>query len=71
MTKKKRIWKRPPDNSHIILNIQSVKTVIILKERRGADASYERELLENWSTYRGYHLCIDALAECDRIKAGI
>lgn len=33
---------------------ETVKNVILSKEKRGEDASYERELLRAWARYREY-----------------
>jgi len=34
--------------------IQCVKEVIVNKEARGEDATFERELLKSWSKYPGW-----------------
>jgi len=45
--------------------IESVKKVIISKEKRGEDASFERKLLKSWSAYEGYEGAKKALDECN------
>ena len=44
------------------LEIKTVKDIIISKEKRGADAAFEYELLKSWSKYPGYGQAKEALA---------
>lgn len=46
--------------------IESVKNVIIGKEKRGANASYERSLLKSWANYEGYEGAKEALKLCGK-----
>lgn len=45
--------------------ITTVRDVIISKEKRGADASFERELLRAWSKHEGFEYAKQALKDCD------
>uniref|UniRef100_A0A6M3KFM6 Uncharacterized protein n=1 Tax=viral metagenome TaxID=1070528 RepID=A0A6M3KFM6_9ZZZZ len=44
--------------------IQSVKEVIIAKEVKGKDASFERDLLKSWAKYESFKGAKEALASC-------
>lgn len=44
--------------------IKCVKEVIIAKELKGKDASFERGLLKSWAKYPGYEKAKEALASC-------
>ena len=44
--------------------IQSVKEVIIAKEVKGEDASFERDLLKSWAKYESYKSAKEALTSC-------
>ena len=43
-------------------DIKTVKDVVISKESRGEDASFERDLLKSWSHYPGWEEAKKALA---------
>jgi len=43
--------------------IKCVKDVIVSKEAKGEDASFERKLLEAWANHPGYESAKQALAE--------
>ena len=59
-------WFKGDDRAKYTIN--SVKNVIILKEKRGADASFERDLLKAWQHYEGWEYARDALRECGSAK---
>jgi len=44
--------------------IKCIKDIIISKESKGQDATFERSLLKSWSNYPGYGGAIDALKAC-------
>jgi len=46
--------------------IECVKNGIISKESKGKDASFERILLEEWSSYEGYEGAKEVLAQLSR-----
>ena len=46
--------------------IKCIKDIIISKESKGEDATFERKLLKSWSKYKGYEKAKDALAECGK-----
>jgi len=46
--------------------IACIKNVIVDKEARGMDASYERELLKAWAKHPGYEGAKQALASCGK-----
>ena len=35
-------------------NVKSIKDIILSKEAKGQDATFERELLKSWGKYEGY-----------------
>ena len=41
--------------------INEVKRLIMLKEKNGHDATFERALLKSWATYTGWEYAGDAL----------
>jgi len=45
--------------------IEFVKEVIIAKEAKGEDASFERDLLKSWAKHESYKGAKEALASCD------
>ena len=50
----------------IRLNIKSIANIIKLKESKGKDATFERDLLKAWSGYEGYEGARQALADCGK-----
>ena len=42
--------------------IKCIKDIIIAKEAKGRDASFERNLLKSWAKYEGYEGANEALA---------
>ena len=49
--------------------IKCIKDIIISKESKGQDASYERGLLKAWAKVDGYKTASNALSECDKSKS--
>ena len=45
--------------------IQCFKEIIMAKEAKQQDASFERGLLKSWAGYKGYKKAKEALRECD------
>jgi len=55
------ITKKPGREQGAYFEIASVVNAIKLKEAKGQDASFERELLKSWSKYKGYESAKQAL----------
>lgn len=52
--------------TQVKIQVDTVKNIVILKERKGKNASFERSLLKAWSTVPGFECAADALKECDQ-----
>ena len=51
-----------------LLEIETIRKIIISREAKGEEAYFERDLLKSWSKYPGYESAGDALRTLGKSK---
>ena len=52
-----------------LLEIETIRKIIVEREKRGEEAYFERSLLKSWSKYPGYETARDALRTLGKSKS--